>query len=99
VGLHRAGDTLVLTPTGRLDPISVARLLDVALSRRGSFTHLVVDLRDLAEIESGGIDDLGRTPWDELDPVLWGDARTRLRLADFTAETGGRSVLYDVAAR
>ena len=71
----------MLAPTGRLDPVSVARLSEVAITRLGTFSSLVLDLRDLAEIDAGGMYDLSRPPWDELAPVVWTDARTSDRLA------------------
>ncbi len=81
VRLQRQDGALILAPTGRLDPVSVARLAEVAVSRLGTFSRLVVDLRDLAEIDEGGMSDLSRPPWSELSPVVWSDARTRARLA------------------
>lgn len=62
VGLHREGSTLLLTPTGRLDAISVGRLMDVALTRAGSYTRLVLDLRDVAEFDAGGVRRLASWP-------------------------------------
>jgi hypothetical protein len=81
VRLCRQEGALVLAPTGRLDAISVARLSEVAITRLGSFSSLVLDLRDLAEIDADGMYDLSRPPWDELAPVVWTDSRTRDRLA------------------
>lgn len=81
VRLSREDGALVLAPTGRLDAISVARLADVATTRLGTFSSLVLDLRDLAEIDLGGVSDLSRAPWPELAPVVWGDRRTHDRLA------------------
>ncbi len=82
VRLQRQDGALVLAPTGRLDAISVARLAEVAMTRVGTFSSLVLDLRDLAEIDAGGMSDLSRPPWPDLAPVVWGDARTRECLAD-----------------
>ncbi len=85
VRLTRAGDTLLLAPTGQLDATSVERLADVALTRVGSFTRLVVDLRDLAEIEADGLARLGRWPGLEdlhgVEVLLIADAAVRRRLA------------------
>jgi hypothetical protein len=55
VRLSRSGDTLVLAPTGRLDATSVERLTDVVLTRLGSFDRVVLDFRDLAEVEDAGV--------------------------------------------
>lgn len=86
VSLRRQGDALVLAPTGRLDAISVSRLAEVALSRLGTFSSLILDLRDVAQIEAGGMLDLGRPPWLELAPAVWGDARTLDRVAGIDHE-------------
>jgi len=58
VRLSRSGGTLVLTPTGRLDATSIGRLFEVALTRRGTFSRLVLDLRDVAAIEPAGLEEL-----------------------------------------
>ena len=81
VRLQRQDGALILAPTGRLDAVSVARLAEVALTRRGTFSRLVLDLRDLAEIDEGGMVDLARAPWPELGAVVSSDARTLGRLA------------------
>ncbi len=58
VQISRRGDALVLTPTGRLDAASAARLAAVARSRLGTFTRVVIDLRDLAEFSSAGLQEV-----------------------------------------
>lgn len=55
VRLSRLGAMLSLTPTGCLDSPSVGRLADVAFSRSGTYSRLVVDLRDLAEVRDAGL--------------------------------------------
>jgi hypothetical protein len=55
VRLSRTGESLTLTPTGSLDAVSVARLLDVVDSRAGTFRSLTLDLRDLAGLETTGL--------------------------------------------
>ena len=67
VKLSRSGRTLFLTPTGRLDATSVARLADVASTRNRSFDRLVLDLADLAEIEPAGLAALA--DWRRLAPL------------------------------
>jgi hypothetical protein len=62
VRLSRVGATLSLAPTGCLDSTSVGRLADVALSRSGSYRRLVLDLRDLAEIDPAGVRHLAGWP-------------------------------------
>jgi anti-anti-sigma regulatory factor len=62
VGLRRDGETLVLSPTGTLDVISVKRLADVAVSRAGTFTRLVLDLREIAAVEGPGLRQLIALP-------------------------------------
>jgi anti-anti-sigma regulatory factor len=62
VGLRRHGETLVLSPTGTLDLISVERLADVAVSRAGTFTRLVLDLREVAAVEVPGLHRLTALP-------------------------------------
>ena len=81
VRLQRREGALILAPTGRLDAISVGRLAEVATSRVGTFSRLVIDLRDLAEIDESGMSGLGRPPWTDLAPVVWSDARTLGRMA------------------
>jgi hypothetical protein len=48
VVLRRDDDTLLVTPSGRLDTDTAARLREVIESRAGSFERLVLDLRDLS---------------------------------------------------
>lgn len=62
VRLSRSGTTLSLAPTGCLDATSVGRLADVALSRAGTFRRLIVDLRDLAEVDAAGVRQLAAWP-------------------------------------
>ena len=62
VGLRRSGETLVLSPTGTLDLTSVERLADVAVSRAGTFTRLVLDLREVAAVEGAGLRRLTALP-------------------------------------
>lgn len=62
VRLSRWGTTLCLAPTGCLDATSVGRLADVALSRTGTFRRLIIDLRDLAQIEAAGVRHLAAWP-------------------------------------
>ena len=54
---HRAA-TLVVTPTGSLDPGSVARLRQVVASRAGRFEGFVVDSRSVAAVTPDGLDAL-----------------------------------------
>jgi ABC-type transporter Mla MlaB component len=74
VRLSRAGHALTLAPTGRLDGTSVTRLADVALTRMGTFDRLLIDLRDLAEIDVAGVRDLAG--WPQL--VGFGDVELRV---------------------
>ena len=69
VALSRSGATLSLAPIGCLDTVSVARLTDVAVSRQGTFTRLVLDLRDVAQFEPAGLRQL--IAWSSL-PALSG---------------------------
>jgi anti-anti-sigma regulatory factor len=62
VRLSRLGTTLSLAPTGCLNATSVGRLADVALSRTGTFDRLIVDLRDLAEVDVTGVHHLAAWP-------------------------------------
>ena len=83
--LSRSAGTLVLAPTGHLDRTSVTRLTDVVISRAGSFDRIVLDLRDLAEIESSGVQELARCS-EQLAPapvllMLMADEGARRRLA------------------
>ena len=84
VRLSRSGDTLHLGPTGCLDAISAGRLADVALTRVGSYSRLVLDLGEVAEIEAGGVRALAGWP-DLLPPqnvelLVLADARSRAML-------------------
>ncbi|HET9102276.1 MAG TPA: hypothetical protein VFN55_02900 [Solirubrobacteraceae bacterium] len=74
VRLLRSGDTLTVAPTGCLDGVSIGRLADIAVTRTGSFRTLVLDLRDLSEIEPEGIE--GLLDWPER--VACGDIRREL---------------------
>jgi hypothetical protein len=51
VVLRRELNTLVVTPSGRLDAETAARLRRVVESRAGSFEHLVLNLRDLSAFD------------------------------------------------
>ena len=84
VQISRRGDSLVLTPTGRLDLASAERLADVVRSRIGTFARVVIDLRDLAEFSSGGVEDVCGWPdsgsFEDLDLLIVGDSGVRSRL-------------------
>lgn len=58
VRVRRSGRTLVLAPTGNLDATSVGRLTDMLLSRASSYDQIVIDLRELAEIDRTGVAEL-----------------------------------------
>lgn len=62
VRLGRTGTTLTIAPTGTLDAINVGRLADIAASRAGSYTRLVIDLRDLSDIGPDGVRGLAAWP-------------------------------------
>ena len=55
VRLRRTGPTLTIVPTGTLDATNAGRLVDVAASRTGTYTRLVIDLRDLSDIGPDGV--------------------------------------------
>ncbi|HET9094565.1 MAG TPA: STAS domain-containing protein [Solirubrobacteraceae bacterium] len=84
VQISRRADALVLTPTGRLDVASAARLADVVRSRLGSFARVVIDLRDLAEISSAGIQDVqawvAAGPLHDVELRFLGDSAARARI-------------------
>jgi anti-anti-sigma regulatory factor len=84
VSIARRSDALVLSPTGRLDATSAGRLAEVVESRLGSFARLVIDLRDLAEISTGGVEDIcawqGNAPLADVELLLVGDAGVRSRI-------------------
>lgn len=84
VRLSRGAGVLSLSPTGCLDAASVGRLADVALSRCRSFSRLVVDLRDLAEIEPAGVRELAAWPdlprLRDIDLVVVADGKVRGQL-------------------
>jgi hypothetical protein len=84
VRISRLGDALVLAPTGCLDATSVDRLADVGLTRVGTFSRLVVDLRDLAEIDRSGLTRLAAWPEflppGDIELVLLADTDVRRRL-------------------
>jgi hypothetical protein len=83
VRLSRRGGELVLAPTGCLDAISVGRLVDVAGTRTGTFSRLVIDLRDLAEIAPAGVRALGLwpdcMPGVDVKVIVDAGARSRVR--------------------
>jgi hypothetical protein len=58
VRLRRLGTTLVIAPTGDLDPVSVEKLRQVVESRAGSFSAVVVDTREVASASQAGTDAL-----------------------------------------
>lgn len=62
VRLERSPDTLLLAPTGCFDAASAGRLLDVALSRLGTFTRLALDLLDIADVDAAGLAHLSSWP-------------------------------------
>ena len=78
VRMLRSGDTLTVAPTGSLDRENVSRLADIAITRAGSFRHLVLDLRDLSDIDVDGIDGLRQWP----DRVLSGEISRELLVDD-----------------
>lgn len=84
VQISRRRDTLVLTPTGRLDAISARRLADVVTSRIGTFSRLIIDLRDLAELSVAGLEDVcgwrDRGSLQGLELQLIGDQAVRSRI-------------------
>lgn len=84
VQISRRGSSLVLTPTGKLDAVSAQRLADVVRSRVGTFARVVVDLRDLADFSSGGLEDLCAWPdagaLPDVELVLVGDPGVRSRI-------------------
>ncbi len=85
VRLSRSDGTLLMAPTGRLDATSAERLADVALTRVGSYSRLVLDLGDVAEIDADGVRALAG--WPDLLPsrsielLLVADAGSRAMLA------------------
>ena len=85
---------LTLAPTGRLDGTSVSRLADVALTRLGSFAHLHIDLRDLAEIDAAGILQMSRWPDQamldgvDIHVMTDTDVRAKLTAAGVTLPSG-----------
>jgi ABC-type transporter Mla MlaB component len=83
VRLRRAGRTLVLSPTGSLDSTSVGRLTDMLLNRAGAHDRIVIDLRDLAEIDRSGVAELAACAARLAPDTLWlmADESTRQRLA------------------
>lgn len=86
VRLARSGQTLRLTPTGRLDQTSVGRLADVALSRLGTFSNLVLDVSDVVATEPAGI--LALAEW----PSLLAPEEVELRLVCAGAGPAARSL-------
>lgn len=100
VSIARRHGALVLAPTGRLDDTSARRLADVVQSRAGTFTRLIVDLRDLAEVSRRGIEDVcslcesGDLAGVEVQ--LIGDAAVRTRID--ALGTGSAVSLVDSAA-
>jgi hypothetical protein len=100
VRLMRSNGTLRLSPTGNLDAISVARLSDVALTRAGTYTRLVLDLSDLAAVDSGGVDGLGGWPalreLDDVQLLLLAGARVRPWLVE--SDLGRWTLVDEVAA-
>jgi anti-anti-sigma regulatory factor len=72
VRLQRSKQTLTLRPTGRFDADTGSRLIELALARLGSFTRLVLDLRDLDKVEPSGLAHL--TGW----PGLLGPGEAEL---------------------
>lgn len=84
VQISRRSDALVLTPTGKLDIASAKRLADVVRSRIGTFSRVVIDLRDLAEFSSAGIEDVCAWPvggaLHDVDVLLVGDKAVRSRI-------------------
>jgi hypothetical protein len=84
VRLSRSDGTLLMAPTGRLDATSAERLADVALTRLGSYSCLVLDLGEVAAIDADGVRALAA--WPELLPA----GMVQLRLAD---DPGSRAML------
>jgi hypothetical protein len=84
VRLSRSDDTLLMAPTGCLDATSAGRLADVALTRLGSYSCLVLDLGDVAAIKPDGVRALAG--WPELLPA----ATVQLQLV---ADPGSRAML------
>ncbi len=85
VSLRRTADTLWLSPTGRLGATSAAHLADVALTRAGTYSRLVLDLGEVAEIDPAGVRALATWPKRLASPTL------ELRLA---ADAGSRALLH-----
>jgi ABC-type transporter Mla MlaB component len=83
VRVQRSGRTLVLTPTGNLDQTSVGRLTDMLLSRVSSYDRIVIDLRDLADIDRSGVAELAACAERLAPGSLWllADESARRRLA------------------
>ena len=99
VRLRRTGTTLTIAPTGTLDATNVGRLADVAASRAGTFTRLVIDLRELSDIGSDGVSRLAAWPVGdgaELERELLVDPAVRAALHE--AGVGGWR-LVEPAAR
>jgi hypothetical protein len=84
VRLSRSRDTLLMAPTGCLDATSAGRLADVALTRLGSYSCLVLDLGDVAEIKPDGVRALAA--W----PELLSAGTVQLQLVD---DPGSRAML------
>ncbi len=84
VRLSRMDGTLLMAPTGRLDATSAERLADVALTRVGTYSRLVLDLGEVAEIEPDGVRALAAWPDSLPAPGV------ELRLA---ADAGSRAML------
>jgi hypothetical protein len=84
VRLSRSEGTLLLVPTGRLDATGADRLADVALTRVGSYSRLVLDLGEVAEIDADGARALAG--W----PKLVARPPVELRLV---ADAGSRAML------
>ncbi len=86
VRLSRSDGTLMMAPTGRLDATSAERLADVALTRLGSYSRLVLDLGDVAEIDADGVRALAG--WADLLP-------SRAVELLLVADTGSRTMLAE----
>lgn len=67
VRLIRTPGVLRIAPTGQLDAENATRLAAVVASRLGTFSRLIVDLRDLAEIDPAGLGELAS--WPQLLPL------------------------------
>ena len=66
VSMRRAsGEVLVVTPSGHLDAANCERLREVVESRRGSFSSVVLNLRELSSSEEPALGDLLRWAADE----------------------------------